>query len=179
MKRPLYSSENQLCSNRKKGYRNSVPGVLLLQIAPFFQRGALFHKPSVPFFLKGHHFLKWYPKVTVLAPSFFSVRKQWYTVRWAVSSESVGLNSKLNGWSVGRVYTLPADQTIHNRTPLKMRNLGNILWIRIAFYAELSISLEKTQNIIAALFLIPHVKTLLQGLLVPGIMVPLFCTENP
>ncbi len=28
--------------SQKKGYRNSTPGVLLLQIAPFFQRGAFF-----------------------------------------------------------------------------------------------------------------------------------------
>ncbi len=27
-------------------------------------------------------------------------------------------------------YTLPVDQTIQNRTPLDMRNLGNMLWIR-------------------------------------------------
>ncbi len=28
--------------SQKKGYRNSTPEVLLLQIAPFFQRGAFF-----------------------------------------------------------------------------------------------------------------------------------------
>ncbi len=33
---------------RKKGYRNSTPGVLLLQIAPFFQRGAFFFKEYIP-----------------------------------------------------------------------------------------------------------------------------------
>ena len=34
-------------------------------------------------------------------------------------------------------YTLPADQTIYDRIPLKMRNVGNMLWISIAFCAEL------------------------------------------
>ncbi len=41
-------AENWLHSEKKKGYQNGAPGVLLLQMVPFFQRGTLFSLIIVP-----------------------------------------------------------------------------------------------------------------------------------
>ncbi len=119
-------------SLRKNGYRNSAPVVLLLQIAPFCQRGAFFLHNHVRWKkAQGYYFAKQHPKVRGTVFNLFLCENSTRPSIWCQKSTPRGPNAEVDTHE-GHIF----ETGTHEGPPTKVFNIVCLLGIRGSWHQQ-------------------------------------------